>query len=494
MKKILAVLLIFVMLTSISAPLALAADGDDPATEKCLAWGDMDGDGKASSGDARLVLRQSVGLEDYPSEACRRCDIDKDDKISSSDARFVLRLSVGLEEYPLHELLPILGSDATCTENGMTAGQYCTICDKEIVPQEVIPAFGHTEVIDEAKAATCTESGLTEGKHCEVCGEVLVPQETVEALGHQPVTVTATATDVCQEAQVCQRCGEELSPELKHEYAANASISPEKGIACTRCGKTSIPSFNDLVNPLKTDPHTFRAFSTTETEISDPKFTGVMLLLKSAFEEEFKDNMGSETEYTLLREKTEINKETFEILDSDAVSLLTDADVSSTKMENVTGIDFLKSLPDTVTGSYGRTSDLTGIKAKTFGDVLKVTVNLKPERYSELASKGGVDGISRISSTLGSLVSSAMAEFSSLNEDFLKTKCDSLSTVAVTYYFDRETLAPIAAAYRLNMDIDQEMNLYITESGAASSRSTGSISFNIQTNVTDYFFFDAYFD
>ena len=493
MKRILAVLLACVMLATMTMPLVLAEDAD-PAAAPCLSWGDMDGDGKTSSGDARLVLRQSVGLEDYPADACRRCDLDKDGKISSSDARVVLRLSVNLEQYPLHDLLPVMGSDATCTADGMTPGQYCTICEKEIVPQEVIPAFGHTEIIDEAVAATCTENGLTEGKHCDVCGETLVPQEVVEALGHQPVTVTATASDVCQEAQVCDRCGEELSPELKHTYAPKAVISPEKGIACTRCGKTSIPSFNDLVNPLKTDFHTFRALSTTTTEISDPKFTGVMLLLKSAFEEEFKDNMGAETEYTLLTEKTEVNPENFEVLDTDAVSLLKDADVSSTKMENIAGIDFLKSLPDTVTGTYGRSSDLTGIKAKSFGDVLKVTVNVKPERYSELASKGGVDAIGRISTTFGSLVSSAMTEFSSLNEDFLKSKCDSLSTVTVTYYFDKETLSPIAATYHLNMDIDQEMNLYITQSGEASSRSTGSVSFNIQTNVTDYLFFDGYFD
>jgi DNA-directed RNA polymerase subunit RPC12/RpoP len=494
MKKILALLLSCVMLAATAMPLAFAKDEAELESERCTSWGDMDGDGKTTSGDARLVLRQSVGLEQYPEEASVKCDLDKDGKISSSDARSVLRLSVNLDEYPTHELLPIMGEEATCTADGLTSGLYCVICEKELLPQEVIPAFGHTEVIDAAVAPTCTESGLTEGKHCETCKEVLVAQEKVEALGHDPYTVTATDTDVCKEAEVCKRCGEELSPELKHEYAANASISPEKGIACTRCGKTSIPSFNDLVNSLKTDSHTFRSFSTTTSEISSPKFTGIMLLLKSAFEEEFKDNMGTETEYTLLSEKTEINPGTFEILDADEVSQLKDADVTSTKMETVSGIDFLKTLPDTVTGSYGRTSDLTGIKAKTFGDVLKVTVNVKPERYSELSSKGGVDGIGRASSTFGNLITSAMNEFAGLNEDFLKTTCDSLSTATVTYYFDKETFAPITAVYRLRMDIDQNMNLYITESGAASSRSTGSISFKINTDITDYYFFDNCFD
>ena len=53
--------------------------------------------------------------------------------------------------------------------------------------QEVIPATGHTEVIDAAKAATCTETGLTEGKHCSVCEKVLEKQEVVPAKGHTEV-------------------------------------------------------------------------------------------------------------------------------------------------------------------------------------------------------------------------------------------------------------------------------------------------------------------
>ena len=62
--------------------------------------GDADGDGRISSADARLALRRSVQLEDYPetSAAYYACDADFDGKVTSGDARLILRASVGLEE------------------------------------------------------------------------------------------------------------------------------------------------------------------------------------------------------------------------------------------------------------------------------------------------------------------------------------------------------------------------------------------------------------
>ena len=73
---------------------------------------------------------------------------------------------------------------ATCTEDGYTGDEVCTMCDKTIKTGEAIKALGHKEVVDPAVAATCTTDGKTEGKHCSVCEAVIAAQETIPALGH----------------------------------------------------------------------------------------------------------------------------------------------------------------------------------------------------------------------------------------------------------------------------------------------------------------------
>ncbi len=65
--------------------------------------GDADCDGKVTSSDARLVLRASVGLEDFSGSPVisRAANVLSSDGLSSSDARAILRASVGLEKIVL---------------------------------------------------------------------------------------------------------------------------------------------------------------------------------------------------------------------------------------------------------------------------------------------------------------------------------------------------------------------------------------------------------
>ena len=65
------------------------------------AKGDADGDGSVSPGDARLVLRLSVGLEQSELFSHYACDYDGDGKFSPADARLILRHAVGLKDEPM---------------------------------------------------------------------------------------------------------------------------------------------------------------------------------------------------------------------------------------------------------------------------------------------------------------------------------------------------------------------------------------------------------
>ena len=59
--------------------------------------GDADLDGKITAADARLILRNSVGLETLVGNALFAADRDGDGDIDAGDARLTLRASVGLE-------------------------------------------------------------------------------------------------------------------------------------------------------------------------------------------------------------------------------------------------------------------------------------------------------------------------------------------------------------------------------------------------------------
>ena len=62
-----------------------------------LEMGDVDGDGKVTAADARLVSRAAVGLENFTEEQMKIADMNQDGKITADDARAITRKSIGLE-------------------------------------------------------------------------------------------------------------------------------------------------------------------------------------------------------------------------------------------------------------------------------------------------------------------------------------------------------------------------------------------------------------
>ena len=62
--------------------------------------GDVDGDGKITTKDARLTLRAAIGIENLKRVQRVAADVNRDNKIDTADAREILRKSIGLEEKP----------------------------------------------------------------------------------------------------------------------------------------------------------------------------------------------------------------------------------------------------------------------------------------------------------------------------------------------------------------------------------------------------------
>ena len=136
---------------------------------------------------------------------------------------------------PGHTVVDDIGYSATCTENGLTNGSHCSTCNVSIVEQQIIYANGHDDVFDKGYDATCTEDGLSDGWHCSVCGISTVEQTVIQAYGHSEAEAGGydpTCTeDGLTGGTYCYVCNEPISaqqviPAPGHEYEFSARVEP----------------------------------------------------------------------------------------------------------------------------------------------------------------------------------------------------------------------------------------------------------------------------
>ena len=118
----------------------------------------------------------------------------------------------------------IVGFAATCTEDGLTDGQYCRDCGEILQEQSVIPAAGHKEIHIPGVAPTCTEGGYTDRIVCGICQTELQAHTPVPAshtIAIQPAIAPTCTQPGMSEGQRCTACGEELlvpSPQPAHGH------------------------------------------------------------------------------------------------------------------------------------------------------------------------------------------------------------------------------------------------------------------------------------
>ena len=95
-----------VVMTFISMILALAVFvpvSAIPAAADVIQCGDIDRNGKLDSADVILILRFSIGLEEFTVDQVEFADVNGDGIVNSNDAVAVLRSSIGLEELGFRE-------------------------------------------------------------------------------------------------------------------------------------------------------------------------------------------------------------------------------------------------------------------------------------------------------------------------------------------------------------------------------------------------------
>lgn len=159
--------------------------------------GDINGDSKTNMSDAIVLFRYVASWSGLTIDE-GALDCNGDGKCNMSDAILLFRyvagwnVKIGRGYVHKHNLVEIAEVAATCETAGNIAYWYCDSCgkyfkdakaSKEITQEDtVVEAKGHTVVVDEAVAATYETTGLTEGAHCSVCNKVLVEQTVLPIL------------------------------------------------------------------------------------------------------------------------------------------------------------------------------------------------------------------------------------------------------------------------------------------------------------------------
>ena len=142
---------------------------------------------------------------------------------------------VDLESHT-HSYTPDFTEKATCLKPGKIT--YTCPCGEFYV--ETVNPLGHRPVAGSAVAPTCTKNGRTAEEKCSVCGEVTKASQVIKATGHKYKTTTTKATQK-KDGSVITKCTVCGAVKSKTVIAKASSVKLSK-TSFTYNGKTQKPS------------------------------------------------------------------------------------------------------------------------------------------------------------------------------------------------------------------------------------------------------------
>ena len=212
--------------------------------------GDINGDEKVNSKDVSRLMQYHAHWEVDVNEPA--LDTNGDGKMNSKDVTRLMQYLAhwDVELYPLidtneDQLTAIPAMAASCEDEGHIAvwidkniaipaiawslldDVKCYKDSKGLIEitlaDAVIPATGHTPVIDPAVPATHEHAGLKEGSHCSVCGKILIPQTVYGPLEQNSKSITYHIVDKAKHPYLATQQIDDSS--LKHSYVPGETFA-----------------------------------------------------------------------------------------------------------------------------------------------------------------------------------------------------------------------------------------------------------------------------
>lgn len=190
---------------------------------------------------------------------------------------------VGIVPYAEHTEVTIEAVEPTCEKTGLTEGKACSVCNKVLEPQKIVPVTDHNYK-PEIVAPTCAKGGYTE-YICSGCLDTYIVNET-KARGHwydlwKP-NQDSSHTAVCRRNDCTHKGRTECE---KYEVTLTEGETETILTVCPVCGDYKDTFFNVIYesNINTPQPHALPRGEQIVRGMEAP-FKGVMYAFTAAYE------------------------------------------------------------------------------------------------------------------------------------------------------------------------------------------------------------------